>query len=192
MKKHTIILLRHGQYTPAKESKLEALTALGRKQAAFSAKKIKEYKIDQVIHSTMPRAHETALIVIKKLGSKRKLQSTDLLRECVPGFPKELRKKFNFTNLAKLKKDQNTLDQAFKKYFKQTRQNKTSLLVCHGNVIRYLICKALDINTITWLKLEINQCAVSIIEIRSRGGSRMRLLTHNDVSHIPPKLRTFI
>ena len=88
----TIILVRHGQYHPAAEKNLERLTTLGRQQAKFVANRLKENKIDRIVHSTMPRAMETADIIKKLLKFKRPFLYCDSLRECVPGFPKNLQK----------------------------------------------------------------------------------------------------
>lgn len=192
MAKKTIILVRHGQYHQATDNELERLTKLGRKQAKYASKRLKDEKIDRIVHSTMPRAIETASIIKKELGYKRKLESCDSLCECVPGFPKELRKEFGFTDEKKLKLHKAQADRAFKKYFQSPKKNSVEVLVCHGNIIRYLICRLLEIDTLTWRKLDIQQCGISIIEVRSSGPNPKVVLSHNDVGHIPKNERTFV
>lgn len=188
----TIILVRHGQYHPAKDIEVERLTALGRRQALLVGKRLRENKIDRIVHSSMPRAIETAAIIQKALARKGKSEQCDQLRECVPGFPKHLRKKFGHTDEKKLKLNKKTLDRAFKKYFTAPKKDSVEILVCHGNVIRYLVCKALDIDTFTWLKLDIQQCGISVIELKSKGHNPIALISHNDVGHIPKHQRTFL
>ena len=192
MAKKTIILVRHGQYHPGLEKELERLTTLGRKQAKLAGKRLKENKIDRIVHSTMPRALETASIIKREMGYRKALQSCDSLRECVPDFPKPLRKKYGYTDVKKLKRDKAQVDKAFAKYFKTPRKDSTEILVCHGNVIRYLVCRAMGIDTLKWRELDIQQCAISIIEIRSKSPLRKILISHNDVGHIPKNQRTFI
>ena len=192
MANKTIILVRHGQYAGSSEKGEDRLTPLGRKQAAYAAKRLKEYKIDRIIHSSMPRAVETATIVKKNLKHRKVMQSCELLRECVPGFPKHLRKKAGFTNLKKLKTDERQVEKAFAKYFKASRKDSVDVLVCHGNVIRFLVCKVLGIDTLTWRTLDIKQCGISIVQIRSKGNNRQVLLSHNEVGHIPAGQRTFL
>ena len=192
MAKKTIILVRHGQYHPALEKELERLTTLGRKQAKYAGKRLKEIKIDRIVHSTMPRAVETAAIIKKELGFRGVVDSCDTLRECVPGFPEKLRKKFGHTDVEKLAKSEAQLEKAYKKYFKKPKKDTVEVVVCHGNVIRYLVCKVLGIDTLTWMKLDILQCGMSVVVLRSKGAHHAILLSHNDVGHIPIKQRTFL
>ncbi|MNS79085.1 phosphoglycerate mutase [compost metagenome] len=192
MAKRTIVLVRHGQYHPAKENELERLTTLGRKQASLVAKRLKENKIDRIVHSTMPRAAETAAIIKQQLGFGRNFETCDQLRECTPGFPKHLRKKHGYTDVKKLNTAKAQMEKAFKKYFKTPRKDSLEVLVCHGNVIRYLVCRALGIDTLKWRELDILQCGISVIEVNSKGSLRMILRSHNDVGHIPKALRTFL
>lgn len=188
----TIILVRHGQYQPASEKNQEHLTSLGRQQAKFVANRLKENKIDRIVHSTMPRAIETADIIKKLLKFKRPFLSCDSLRECVPGFPKNLQKKFGYTDNKKLKTHKAQADKAFAKYFKPSKKDTTEVLVCHGNIIRYLVCRVLEIDTLKWRQMDILQCAITVIEVKNKGTQRKLLLSHNDVGHIPKSKRTFL
>ncbi len=119
-------------------------------------------------------------------------QSCDYLRECVPSFPKNLRKKYQFTDAKKLKQHQAQANKAFAKYFKNSNKDCVDILICHGNIIRYLICKALEIDTLKWRQMEIQQCGISIVQIKSKGHHRKQLVSHNDIGHIPKSKRTFI
>ncbi|MNJ98446.1 phosphoglycerate mutase [compost metagenome] len=188
----TIILVRHGQYHPAQENETERLTTLGRKQAKHVSNRLKEVKIDRIVHSTMPRAMETAAIIKSGLSFRKSFESCDTLRECVPGFPKELRKKHGFTDIKKLKSHKEQADKAFEKYFKPSKKDSVEVLVCHGNIIRYLVCRVLGIDTMKWRELDIQQCALSVVEVRSKGSLKNVVISHNDVGHIPKAQRTFL
>ena len=184
----TIILLRHGQYISGDS---ERLTALGRKQARCVGRRLKDFDIDSVVVSTMPRAQETARIALKSSKHKiAKFESTDLLRECIPGFPEKLRieKKLKKTSLNKQKK---ALDEGFERYFTFSKKKTTQLIVCHGNVIRYFVCRALGIPTLKWVRMDIKQCGLSIIQLDMKTGE-MSLIAHNDVGHISVKDQTFV
>lgn len=182
----TIILLRHGQY----ESKpVQRLTALGRQQAVLAGKRLAQYSITKIYSSNMPRAQETARIVNRRL--KKSLEESELLCECVPGFPMKERKKHGFTDAKKLARAKKQADQAFKKFFQFSKTSQTELLVCHGNIIRYLICKSLGIETDTWTKFDIKQCGLCIVELDSKT-KKMMVITHGDVGHIPLKLQSFM
>ena len=189
----TIILVRHGQYIPAASNQREQLTALGRRQAQYAGKRLSERpRIDRIVHSTMPRANETAQIIRKELRYRGPFISDKILEECVPGYPVKLRKKNGYTDIQKLIRAKKQADLAFKKYFKSSRQDSVEVLVCHGNMIRYLICKTLGIETDRWCLMDIKQCAISIVEIRSKGDRRKVVISHNDIGHIPFSKRTFM
>lgn len=188
----TLVLVRHGQYSAKTETSEESLTALGRKQARLAGKRLKEYKFDKIHCSTMPRAIETTKIICGEMRVTKKALQTDNLRECVPGFPPHLRKKHGKTDVALLNAHQRQADRAYNSLFKTSRKDTTELLICHGNIIRYLVCKTLGIDTLTWVKMDIQQCGISVIQIRSKGSHRRVLITHNDVGHIPKKDRTFL
>lgn len=191
-----IILIRHGQYKPQSETQSEQLTKLGRTQAKLIGKRLRDYKIDQIFVSTMPRALETAELILKEIDYKKKMIKTDLLRECIPGFPLSLQKKYGLTDTKRFKKDIIQSEKAFKNFINvklnAKNTNKTVLIVCHGNIIRYLACKVLGIETLKWVKLDILQCSLSIFELRNQKEEKMKLISFNDVGHIPISKQTFI
>lgn len=82
----TLILIRHGQYIwdPDYPEK-RILTELGRKQAAITAQRLKHLGLsyNMLHYSTMPRATETAEIILQNLGGTPSL-SCDLMREGAP------------------------------------------------------------------------------------------------------------
>jgi serine/threonine-protein phosphatase PGAM5 len=164
---------------------------LGRKQAGYTGKRLRENIVDRIVHSTMPRAAETAAIIKKGLSYRGPFQACDELRECVPDFPKALRKKYGYTDVKKLARDKAQAERAFKKYFKPSSKDSVEILVCHGNIIRYLICRLMGVDTLTWRLMDIQQCGISVVELRSKGTDRKVLISHNDVGHIPKHERTF-
>jgi serine/threonine-protein phosphatase PGAM5 len=194
MSTKTIVLLRHGQYIKRDQNKKqnEELTKLGVRQARFAGQKMKEFQFDEIIHSTMPRAIQTAKIVKKEIKYRRKMHAEKLLCECVPRYNKKISKNISLKDPKKLKKNAETLDAAYKKYFKPSKKDQTVLLVCHGNVIRYLVCKHLGVDTRAWTKLDIQQCAFSVALISKKDQLNNVVLSHNETGHIPKKLRTFL
>lgn len=184
----TIFLLRHGQY---KKNPTEVLTPLGRKQAKLAGKRLKEIQFHKIHFSTMPRARETAEIVQKAMGYRKKMHGSDFLHECVPGFPKKLRKKHGFTDEKKLNADKRQANRAYRDIFTFSKSKRSELVVCHGNIIRYFLCKALGVDTEIWRKLDIKQCGITIIELNSKKRS-IGIIAHNDIGHIPLKMQTFL
>lgn len=184
----TIFLLRHGQY---KKDPNEVLTDLGRKQAMLAGKRLKDIRFKKIHFSTLPRARETAEIVRKTMGYRKKLHGSDYLHECVPGFPKKLRKKYGHTDEKKLSANKRQADRAYRDIFTFSKSSRSELVVCHGNIIRYFFCKALGTDTEAWSKLDIKQCGITIIQLNSKTRS-ISIIAHNDIGHIPLKMQTFV
>jgi serine/threonine-protein phosphatase PGAM5 len=57
------------------------------------------------------------------------------------------------------------------------------LLICHGNVIRWFVCRALGVDTRQWTRMEIGNTSITVIEIQPNGATQ--LLLYNDTSHVP-------
>ena len=57
------------------------------------------------------------------------------------------------------------------------------ILVCHGNVIRYFMCRALQLPPDAWLRLGIHNGSISILDIRPSG--RMSVRTFGEVGYMP-------
>ena len=84
--KRTLILIRHGQYeTWHDDGDKKVLTELGREQARLTGQRLralsKNYNV--LLHSTMPRARETAQLISECLPNVPTAE-TDLLREGAP------------------------------------------------------------------------------------------------------------
>lgn len=92
----TLILIRHGQYVwdPHDHDK-RILTELGRKQAAVTGQRLKElgHSYTTLHFSTMPRATETADIIMRSLTDVP-TKSCDLMREGAPIRPEPTHKKW--------------------------------------------------------------------------------------------------
>lgn len=90
----TLILIRHGQYIwdPDCPDK-RILTELGKKQAVVTGQRLKELGHSySVLHfSTMPRATETAQIILQSLSDVSS-RSCDLMREGAPIRPEPMSK----------------------------------------------------------------------------------------------------
>lgn len=193
----TLYIIRHGQYdTSAHLPDGGNLTELGKLQAQHAGKALAHLPIDVVHASTMTRAIETANIISQEV--KHDFLTHDLLREAIPTIPPRIaaqilefmEKDPTFTHDT-INADKKRVDEAFKTFFTAPDEDAAptiELLVCHGNILRYLMCRALDINVDTWAKININHCGITSISIDSQG--RMRLLTHNETRHIPVDLLT--
>jgi serine/threonine-protein phosphatase PGAM5 len=173
----TLILLRHGQY----DADPGTLTALGREQARHAARYLAAMQFDAVWASTLPRAKETAAIVVDQLGGQ--VRTTRVLKEGmyskVEGY---------LVPESERREDRARADAAYAKFFRKSRVERTELLVCHGNLIRYLVCRALKAPIAKWMRMTTSHCGLTRIVIRDTGA--VRVVSYNETAHIPIKLVT--
>jgi serine/threonine-protein phosphatase PGAM5 len=175
----TLVFLRHGQYEA--ESRGE-LTPLGREQARLTGKYLEAFRFDLVWSSTLPRARETADIVAEQLGGMR-VRHTGLLREGlytkVEGYD---------VPASERRADRARADLAYAKIVRTSRSERTELVVCHGNLIRYLMCRALHTPISKWLRMTTSHCGLTRVIVRDTGA--VRVVSYNETSHLPTKLVT--
>lgn len=194
MAKRVIHLIRHGQYNIDKKSELyNSLTPLGKKQAKWASKRLRDYPIEKITSSTSLRAKETADIVCENLDYSKNIKRSRLLLEGVPCFNAKLKRKHSEYSIEYYQKEKARMDKAFESFFiplKKAKSDRHELLVCHGNIIRYLVTKALKVRSLAWCDMDILQCSLTTIEVKQNGDCR--LLSFNETGHIPIKSRTFL
>ncbi|MCB0408224.1 MAG: histidine phosphatase family protein [Bdellovibrionales bacterium] len=170
--------------------KYGSLTPLGKLQAKKVGNRLSQHNISIIHVSNMLRAKETGELIFDKLKSPRR-RNCKLIVEGIPSLPEKLvrEKKIKKTQLGKTK---TRMNKAFKKYFTpyQGKGEKHEALICHGNIIRYFVTKALGVDTRKWINLDIYQCSISTISIDSDG--KFKLLTFGEIGHIPPEKRTHL
>ena len=188
---HTIVLVRHGQYVPdpAADPKLgPGISALGVAQEHLAGARLAALPVrfDGLYVSPMQRARDSAATIGQDFP-ERKFEVDDDLAECTPPTRRaDIMAEEKPEDLAAC---QAQLDRVFARYFRPaTGGERTDLLVCHGNVIRYLVTRALDVDTRAWLAMSIGHASVTTIRIAADGG--MQVISVGDVGHLPPNLRT--
>jgi serine/threonine-protein phosphatase PGAM5 len=186
-----IILIRHGQYNlKGLQDKDRYLTDLGRQQAKMTGDRLRDLQIpfDNVYFSTMTRAQETGNIILKQLGSKEgvTVSSDSMLEEgavCEPDPP------IDYWNPEphEFFIDGSRIEAAFRKYIHRAEpsQEKDShtLIVCHGNVIRYFVCRALQLPGSAWLRFNLHHASITWIRIDPTG--RVVCKFYGDSGHLP-------
>lgn len=194
----TIILIRHGQYNLAgEEDKDRYLTDLGREQAALTGKRLKELNLDKQITrfvmSTMTRAQETGNIIYKELGNPDiPIENTDLIREGAPIEPDPPLETWNpdpkdfFVEGARI-------ETGFREFMhranSQQEKDSVEVLVCHGNVIRYFVCRALQLAPNAWLRMSVRHGSMTVLTLRPSG--RVSLKSLGDTGYMPPEKLSF-
>jgi serine/threonine-protein phosphatase PGAM5 len=193
MAQRILYLVRHGQYdskTKTSDKLGGRLTELGRTQAQLTAERLRHLPIATIHHSTLRRASETASIIAAEVAAVP-LRPARVLWECLPCIPPHLSQQFAHVSEAVIEKDALQAQRAFERYFKAaSKVTRHEIIVCHGNIIRYLVCRALQVPIESWTNTDIHNCGISEVAIEADG--RMMLISHNDTGHLPYDLRTFV
>lgn len=175
--------MRHGQYATDDGGKL---TELGREQALITGRWIFEHLNGTRIHalwsSTLPRARETAEIIARNV-TRSKVRPVGVLREGmyskVKGYD---------VPASERQEDRARADDAFSRFFRTSRADRLEIIVCHGNLIRYLVCRALHVPVLRWTRMNSNHCGMTRILIRDTGA--VRVVSYNETAHLPVRMVT--
>ena len=187
----TIVLVRHGNYVP--DPKIDdkigpPLSPLGMAQAALAGARLRAMPggFDGMYVSPMQRARDTAAIIGASFPG-RHFEVVDDLAECTPPtWRTEVMKDVSPKELAACAA---ALDRDFARFFKPAvGRPQRDLLVCHGNVIRYLVTRALRVDTKAWLEMSVGHASLTVIRVQPDG--RMKVIAVGDVGHIPPNLQS--
>ena len=183
----TVYLIRHGDYDVGAAGVGKDgpdLTALGVAQARLTGARLSGLQLPgtHLVTSTMSRAAETAGTINQSL-IQLTLEYEPLLRECTP--PGRSHDEGEEGVACQMQ-----LDAAFSKYFApaSSDHDKNYVLVCHGNVIRYFVMRALGVDTRAWSNLRVAHASVTTIRIEPNG--RVVVSTVGDVGHIPSDLQS--
>ena len=188
---HTLVLVRHGNYAPdpsVDENIGPHLSPIGVAQAHLAANALAALpRFDGLYASPMQRARDTAAVIGADDFPDRKFEVVDDLAECTPPTPLgEVAKTEPPADMAACKA---RLDRLHARFFTAANgQDRSDLLVCHGNVIRYLVTRALGVDTGAWLAMSIGNASITTIRIDADG--RAHVIAVGDVGHIPPAMRT--
>ena len=188
---HTIVLVRHGQYVPdaAADPKLgPGISPLGAAQAHLAGARLAAgpVRFDGLYVSPLQRARDSAATIAQDFPG-RQFSVVDDLAECTPPTRRaDIMAGEKPEDLAACKAQ---LDRVFTEYFRPASgSERTDLFVCHGNVIRYLVTRALDVDSSAWLAMSIGHASITVIRVAADGG--MQVIAVGDVGHLPPNLRT--
>ncbi len=181
----TLYLVRHGAYDeddPRDESVGQGLTDLGREQARLVGSRLAGLgvRFDAVWSSPLTRARETAQIVAQVLPGAQ-VQTAPELAECRPpssrDAPGVVRASAADSCLARL-------ESAYARFFRPAQgSERQEVLVCHGNVIRWLWCRALGVDPAAWLGMTIANCSLTVIRVGPDGSCK--LYAFDDTGHLP-------
>ncbi|MGH8108979.1 MAG: histidine phosphatase family protein [Arenimonas sp.] len=186
-----IYLVRHGHYVsdPAIDEKVgPGISPIGAAQAHMAGARLAGLpaKFDTFYVSPMQRARDTAAIIGQNFpGSK--FNVVDDLAECTP--PTRDKKIMADEKPEDLSACTAALNRVFATYFKPAQNRPhTELFVCHGNVIRSLVVRALGVDADAWLSMSVGHTSITKIRIEADG--RFKVIAVGDIGHLPPNLLT--
>ncbi|XP_022531458.2 serine/threonine-protein phosphatase PGAM5, mitochondrial isoform X1 [Astyanax mexicanus] len=184
-----IFLIRHSQYNLNGNGDRErTLTPLGREQAELLGQRLADLglKYDVMIHSSMARATETASIISRYLPGVE-MVSCDLLREGAPIEPVPPVTHWK-PEAVQYHEDGARIEAAFRRYIHRAdpkqKEDSYEIIVCHANVIRYFVCRALQFPPEGWLRMGLNNGSITWLTIRPSGRVALRAL--GDSGFMPP------
>ena len=189
----TLILIRHGQYELAgKTDEERILTKLGRSQADMTGARLAELSLPYtaIIRSDMSRAVETADLISAHLPEVELLPTDGILREGAPISPEP--RQSSWRPEVHSWSDGARIEAAFRKYFHRAEpsqgRDSYEVMVCHANVIRYFVCRALQLPPQAWLRISLKHASLTILTIGPSGRVSLRCL--GEAGHLRPEMLT--
>lgn len=186
----TILLIRHGNYVAdaSADTRLGPhLAPIGVAQADLVAARLAALpRFDGLYVSPMLRARDTAAAIAEALPG-RHFEVVDDLAECMP--PTRRTKVTADEKPADMVACKARLDRVFARFFKPAiGHEETDLLVCHGNVIRNMVVRAMGVDDMAWLEMSVGNASITRIRIEADGS--FKVLSVGDVGHLPHTLHT--
>lgn len=139
----------------------------------------------QLFQSSMMRAQQTSSD-IKEVLKEAKIDfeyvgESDLLREGPP-YPTEppLSK---WAPEAKYWEESARIEAGFRKFIHRAEEDQTDesyeVITCHGNVIRYFICRALQLPPEAWLRISLAHGSITNLSVSPKGTVSLRSMGDN-------------
>ncbi|KAF1655303.1 Serine/threonine-protein phosphatase PGAM5, mitochondrial, partial [Eudyptes chrysocome] len=158
----------------------------GREQAELTGHRLASLgiKFDQIIHSSMTRATETTEIISKHLPGKPRAARRAQVPRHRPSAPDPAagREELQYYE------DGARIEAAFRNFIHRAdakqEEDSYEIFVCHANVIRYIVCRALQFPPEGWLRMSLNNGSITHLVIRPNG--RVALRTLGDTGFMPP------
>jgi serine/threonine-protein phosphatase PGAM5 len=186
----TLYLVRHGEYDhddPRDERVGKALVPVGVAQARLLGARLRALPVRFAAFRSSPltRALQTARVLALDLPEPP-LAIDPNLAECTPPTRRaEVTAGDSPESLAACRAQ---LERLVAEWLKPVREERHDLLVAHGNVIRYLVTRALGVDPTAWLEMSIGNASLTVIRVEPDG--RFKVLAVGDVGHLPPSFHS--
>ena len=193
MAQRMLYFVEHAEYEsgvhPA-DGRGGGLTTRGCEQAARTAERLRALPISIIHHSPLRRAVETASIIAARFPTAPLRQSA-LLRECFPSIPPVWEARYAHVTAAQRVRDHRQARWAFMAFCRPcTGVAGHELVVCHANLIRSIVCRAVQAPLDTWIYIDVFHCGISVIAVDASG--QITLVSHNDTGHLPDAVKAYL
>lgn len=190
---HYLYLVRHGEQQDAEHGVADGpLSERGKRQADAIAQRLAGVPFSRAFHSPLQRAEETARIMTERMPALQS-QPSMLLMDCIPSgptpdLPAAFEPFFGSVTPAEIEAGEAQMADAVAEFLAPAREDRHDLLITHNFVIAWFVREVFGAPSWRWLGLNQANCGLTIIRVRSAKPSV--LVTHNDLGHLPPELRT--
>ena len=183
--------IRHGEYYHKQAAPMGtlvgSLTERGRMQVRIAGQALSDVSIDTLYVSTLKRGIESGDEIKAQLPGATICQ-TDTIQECLPGPARGLQTVLD-PDSPRVKEGLAHSKAAFDTYFVPPGDRVVNdVFVSHGNLIRALVCLALDVDRSAWGKLVIFHASITHFVVGP--DAQVHLLTFSEIGHMPRELRT--
>ena len=198
--KRIITLVRHGSYDRIPfdpKNRYKKLNKLGELQAELTGKRLNElgFKFDKIYCSQFERAKHTANIVVNQLDNNsihEIIYDADLNEglPCVVTPYTSYKSLIQYTNSMSV--ESGPIKRGYKKYIHR-RDNMDNnieriLIIGHGNVFRYYLMRAAQLNESGFARFSINNGAISQITCNDNGTVNINAFACS--GHLPKEMLT--
>ena len=190
---HFLYLVRHGEQQDAEHGMPDGpLSTRGKRQARAIASRLASVPFDAAWHSPLQRAQETASIMTRKIPDLEAKPSA-LLMDCFPSgpapdMPHSFDSFFGAVTTEEVEAGQAQMADAVSEWLSPARGERHELLITHNFVIAWFVREVFGAPAWRWMGLNQANCGLTIIRVRT--AKPPVLVTHNDLGHLPPELRT--
>lgn len=187
-----LYLVRHAQRAveTADDGPLEQdLTPAGVEQARLTGLRFAPLPIDTIYTSPLLRATRTADAIAAHHPSARRITLPELI-ESAPGLPRDFTADYGTVTAAEVAEMRRVADLAFARLFAPSPDRDTfDVAVSHGNIIRYLLVRAMGLPLDLWRRFDVMNCSICVVNIAPTFTCVERV---GDVGHLPRELQSFV
>ncbi|WP_294179289.1 histidine phosphatase family protein [uncultured Schumannella sp.] len=188
-----LYLVRHGEQLDAEHGLPDGpLSPRGVRQAEAIADRLSGVPFDAAWTSPLERAQETAQIIGSRMPAVP-IQPHTLLMDCIPSgptpdLPHGFEAFFGGITEEEIAAGEAQMTDAGAEWIAPAREDRHELLITHNFVIGWFVRETFGAAPWRWLGVNQANCGLTIIRVRS--AKPAVLVTHNDLGHLPPELRT--